>query len=155
MDVIKPRIRQDSFSKRSGATIVETALILPILLFILIAAIDFSLIVLNNNSLAEAARRLSRTASVRGENSEPEFSMWGPDTFNENASEEMEICEIVREAAVCISPEKINVQVEWPDGSCRVNDRVCVSLQYSHQPFLSFTGKSFLLQVSSDVRIRH
>ncbi|MEW4487978.1 TadE family protein [Thalassoglobus sp. JC818] len=155
MDVTRRIPRSASLSKRSGATIVETAFVLPVLLFILISAIDFSLIVLNNNSLAEAARRLSRTASVRGENAEPEFSMWGPNTFNENASEQTEICEIVREAAVCIPPEKINVQVEWPDGSCRINDRVSVSLRYSHQPFLSFTGKTFLLQASSDVRIRH
>ena len=51
-------------SKRGGQTLVEFALILPILLLLLVGVVDFGRAIYANNAMANAARQGGRTAIV-------------------------------------------------------------------------------------------
>ena len=141
--------------KRFGATIVETAIVLPVLLLILFTAIDLSILILNNNALSEAARKVARYGTVRGERSAPELTPWGPSSFQGNADEQNEIAMVVRSVAATMQPEDLDIRVEWPDAANQVNDRIHVVLSYPHRPIFGLTGSMFTLEATSTMRIRH
>ena len=52
--------------QRGGTTIVECAIVLPVLFFVLFALLDLGIAATRYNSLAEASRRIAREAILHG-----------------------------------------------------------------------------------------
>ena len=64
-------LRKLPASRRPGAALLEGTIVLAVFLTIIFAMFDIGLAVMRQNSLAEAARRLARTAILLPPNTRP------------------------------------------------------------------------------------
>src|ERR1700722_15022211 len=97
----KHGLRQSQVSDRNsrrGVAAGEGAIVLRVFLLILFGMLDLGLLVLDYNTLSEAARRLARQAIVHGQMAAPAQSVWGPATVNGTAADGTEY-------ATALSPE--------------------------------------------------
>ncbi|WP_417850619.1 TadE/TadG family type IV pilus assembly protein [Thalassoglobus sp.] len=140
---------------RRGASVVEAAIVLPVLLMVLMVALDLALMVLEYNTLAEGSRKLARAASLRGEYSEPEITSWGPETYSSSIAEDSVQTQIVKPICVTMPHQEVTVQLEWLDGVNEADSRVKATVSYVHQPVFGLLGADLPMQSSSVVRIRH
>src|SRR4051812_11879755 len=69
-------------STRRGVAILECALVLPVMLFLLFSMLDLGLAAVRYNALAEASRRIAREAILHGATAPTASGMWGPATFS-------------------------------------------------------------------------
>lgn len=151
------RSRRNRRRGRSGVTAVESVFTLSILLLVLFAVFDFGLAAFQYNTLAAVARRVARAASLRGSAAASETSTWGPAEYVGTAGDNSEIAEAVAPLLAAMSPTEVSIDVIWPDGSNRENDRVQVHLSYVHHswvPFLPACG-NLNLQAESVAPIVH
>lgn len=58
-------MRRHKVVKRTGAVLIEFALIVPLLIFLLLGIIEFGIVVMHQLTLEQAAREGSRLAAVR------------------------------------------------------------------------------------------
>ena len=94
----KHRMRREQLDKnvqtagrRRGAVVVEGAIVLTSLIVILFGMLDLALLVLESNTLAEAARRLCRQAVVHGQMAAPRMTTWGPGSLTGTAGDGTEV----------------------------------------------------------------
>jgi Flp pilus assembly protein TadG len=111
---------------------VESAVILSALLLILFGLLDFGLMALNVNNLADAAQQVARRAIVRGKNAASNFSVWGPTTYSGTAASGDEIASQAASSLVIMPRANVKITVEWPDGGCNEGQRVRATLTYLH-----------------------
>lgn len=143
-------------SRRSGVAMVESAFVLSILLTVLLLIVDLGLAVLNYNTLSAAARRTARAAVVRGEQAAKKGTSWGPDSYQATAADSSEIAAVVRSSLATNSPDDVSVEVEWPDGGHRIDQRVRVKLRYRYTPILPVPGVDYYdLTAVSTMKIVH
>jgi hypothetical protein len=142
---------------RRGAALLEGTIVLAVFLTIIFAMFDLGLAVMRQNSLAESARRLARTAIVHGDLAPPEYTAWGPLQYSGTADDDHEIANAVRTGLITMSPADVTIDVTWPDGDNRSGDRVVVSLEYPHRTILPslFGGSSLNLRAESTMRVEH
>jgi hypothetical protein len=142
---------------RAGAALLEGTIVLAVFLTIIFAMFDLGLAVMRQNSLAEAARRLARTAIVHGDLAPPEHTAWGPLEYTGTADEDHEIADAVRAGLVTMNPADVSINVTWPDGDNRTSDRVIVAVEYPHRTILPylFGGSALNLRAESTMRIEH
>lgn len=142
---------------RSGAALLEGTIVLAVFLTMIFAMFDLGLAVMRQNSLAEAARRLARTAIVHGDLAPPEHAAWGPGRYTGNANSDDEVADAVRAGLVTMDPANVTIDVSWPDGDNRTGDRVVVAVAYRHRTILpSLFGSAPLeLRADSSMRIEH
>ena len=140
-------------ASRSGAVMVEAAVVLGVFLTVLMASLDLSLAVLVDNSLGDAARRLSRAGIVRG--SGGAFTAWGPTPFEGTADEQTEIAQTIQNHLVIVDPAEVQIAVQWPDGGNEEGDRIEVTLSTDYPALLStfMGGAPYRLQATSVMRI--
>jgi len=143
--------------KRRGAAIVEAAVVLGVFLTLLLGCLDLALAVLRNNALAEGARRLARTAIVRGENSSSLHTSWGPATYRGTANENTDYATAIRDALIVVNRADVQFQLEWPDGGNAAGQRVKTMLTSKYRPILTslFGVTPYSLQATSVMRIEH
>lgn len=122
----------DRRKRRQGAVSVEAAIVLSVFLLVLFGLLDLGLAALNSNNLKDVAQQVSRTAIVRGKNSGPQYSPWGPATYSSTAASGGEIATEAATALVIAPPTKVNILVEWPDGDSDRGSRVRTTLTYTH-----------------------
>lgn len=146
-----------SKEQRTGAVAVETAIVLSLFLTLVLGLLDFGLAVLNRNTLEAAACRLAREAIVHGSRSEDMAGCWGPETYSGTADDGSEIAQVVAPVLAVMPRDQVRIQMDWPDDSLAVGQRVVVSLRYDHEPlFAGFLGTStWELQAVSTMRIQH
>jgi hypothetical protein len=142
---------------RRGVVLVETALVLPVFLFIIFAALDLSLAVFRYNSLSAAARRLAREAIVHGALAPPQHATWGPSRVAATGSDSSEPAQAIRPYLATFDPAVVQLQIDWLDGDTQPDHRVRASLTY---PQTSIVGGLFgygtiSLQGTSTMRILH
>jgi hypothetical protein len=142
---------------RSGTALLEGTIVLTVFLLIIFAMFDLGLAVMRQNSLAESARRLARTAIVHGDLATPEYTSWGPLQYSATADDDHEIANAVRTGLITMNPADVAIEVTWPDGDNRSGDRVIVSLEYPHRTILPslFGGSSLNLRAESTMRVEH
>jgi len=142
---------------RSGAAIVEGAIVLAVFLTIVFALFDLGLAVLRENALAEAARRLAREAIVHGALSEPQRNAWGPAGYTGTAADDSEIADAIRPALITMNPADVSIDLNWPDDDNRTGDRVSVVVQCDHRTILPrvFGASTLELRGESTMRIEH
>ena len=137
-----------------GQAIIETALILPILVILLVGIFDIGRIVLTSSTLNAAVREATRFAIVHGELSS---SPTGPGSATYTApSTDTAINAIVQQYAVGVNTP-LTIQSTWPDGDANRGHRVVVAVTTPFTPILSSAflggGLSVTLRASSTLVI--
>jgi|GEM_PF-950663 len=142
---------------RNGAAMLETALVLSVFLTLVLGLLDFGLAVLNRNTLEAAACRLARAVIVHGSRSEGMAEPWGPETLTGTADDGSEMAQVVAPVLAVMPPSEVQIQIEWPDGSHAVGQRVIVTLSYDHEPIYAgfFGTATWKLQAVSTMHIQH
>lgn len=143
MDFKHDRSTAVSQPARFGAAIVETAFVLPILLFMLFAFLDLGLAAIRQNALSDASRRIARQAIIHGALNPNNATQWGPEPFVGTAATDSPVVAAVKVAFPTMSIEDVEVHVSWPDGGNLPGDHVSVTVAYRHEvlvPGMLFWG---------------
>ena len=129
---------------------------LGVLLLILFAILDLGLLAMRETSIQEGSRRLARLAIVRGKRSAGTFTAWGPASMSGTAASAPFHGEL-SSVLVAMPPSEVQVFVEWPHSSNEEDNRVVVTLRYTHRPIIpAMLGRSeVVLQSTSTMRIAH
>ena len=140
---------------RRGATIIECALTLPVLLFILFAILDLGIATVRYNTLAEVARRIAREAAIHGALVPEDLRAWGAAEFQGTVADSSELVAKARNVTPTMDNSLVTVRVSWPDGDNGLRDRVEVEVAYEHQSLLPnlFPWGQFDLQAVATTRI--
>ncbi len=117
------RIRNGMRVRRRGVTMLETAIVAPLMLILLLGVMDLGIAVYANNTLAEAVRAGTRYAAVHGLKSPSPAG-----TGSNNANVEG----IVRQYAPGCMSAQLVVQSVWPDGNNSPGSHVTVSATYDY-----------------------
>jgi TadE-like protein len=139
---------------RSGVTAIETAVVLSLFLMLSFVILNLGLSAFRYNTLGAAARRVARESIVHGAAASPERDVWGPTPFAGNAANEHPIANVAAEILPTMNPAEIAVDVTWPDGENRENDRVRVRLTYVDAPFIPFLSLGAPLTLKADCTMR-
>jgi len=118
-------------SRQRGQSLVETALVLPVVLILLMGLFDFGRAIFAYNTVAEAARNGARVAIV---NQTP-----------------ADICAVAAQRAVglglsagCVSPGQVGVSLSPSSGCTAINCLQSVTVTYAFTPLTpivsAFTG---------------
>ncbi len=126
-----------------GQSLVEFALIVPLLLLTVFGIIDLARAVWQENTLAYAAREGTRYAIVHGSAGSPVVT----------ASDPSPIVNVVRRAAVGVP--NVSVAVTWPDsnGPTTCYDRSCRVAVEATAPFVPLPSQ-YLLDGAFSVTLR-
>jgi len=119
-----------------GQSLVEFAVLVPLILLIVTGVFDLARAVWQENTLAYAAREGTRYAIVHGSNSP---SPVGPTNPSDPA-----IAAVVRGSAVGV--RNITVTTSWPDnsGGTPCNDRSCKVVVDASAPFVPLPSQYLL-----------
>jgi Flp pilus assembly protein TadG len=128
-------------SEESGQSLVEFALVVPILLLIITGLFDVARATWQENTLAYAAREGTRYAIVHGSAS-LDGTIVGP-------ANQQPVIDVVRNAAVGV--QNISVNVTWPDANCV--DRNCRVQVDATAPFVPIPSQ-FMLGGAFQITLR-
>lgn len=141
---------------RSGAVIVESAIVLGAFLIVLFGMLDLGLVVMHHNTLSEGARRLARNGMTHGSLAGPDATVWGPAPVSGTVADGSEFAESIRPIFVTIPPDEISFNLEWPDGDNKAGQRIRATVGYQHQMMFPFVlGGAVALESASTMRIAH
>ena len=142
--------------RRHGATMVEGAFVLGILLSLLLGMMELCIATLETNTLAYAAQHLARTAAVHGELA-GNSGVWGPQPLSLTANQSHAAAQCVRPLLGTMDPTQVHLTLEWPDGDAAYDSRVRVTATYRHHAILSLLSPllSRDLQAVSVMRVAH
>lgn len=152
MDFKHNRSKAVNQPARFGAAVVESAFVLPILLFMLFAFLDLGLAAIRQNALSDASRRIARQAIIHGGLNPNNATQWGPDPFMGTAATDSPVVATVKAAFPTMNMEDVEVQVSWPDGGNLPGDHVLVTVGYRHEvlvPGMLFWGSLDLTSYTS------
>jgi Flp pilus assembly protein TadG len=147
--------------RRRGATILETAIILPIFLLLVLGMLDLGIAVFQHHALCQAARQGARRAVVHGELAS-RLGSWGP-PGQASSTQGMadvdfhEIASVIRPFLTGFDPSSVSVAADWIDGNNRLGSRVQVSVTVD-RPFLiprMLGFESITLEGKSTMQIAH
>jgi Flp pilus assembly protein TadG len=121
---------------RSGAALLEMAIVLPLLLLFVAAIIDTGMMMHQRNVVSWIARESARKAIVHGSSAQPAMLSWGPETITwtnfmlADSKQAAEIVETVEPYAVYLNDPDASVTFEWLNETNHWGDtvRVTVSL---------------------------
>lgn len=138
----------------TGQALVETALVLPILVILLVGLFDVGRAIWLSNTLATAVREGSRYGVVHGALS---GSPTGPGSASYTPPDtDTVITARVRTYATGV-PSNLTVQSTWPDGNANRGSRIVVTASFPFTPILSQvflgSGLSVTLRSSSTLVI--
>lgn len=140
-----------------GATAVETAIVLAVFLVLVFGMLELGIAVFRYHVVSQGARQGARQAIVRGELAPPELSEWGPAEYGPQfGSADDEIAVAIRPYLTGLDLDRTTIQLSWPDGNTRIGSRVRVTVNTTHEPFVTFlftTG--WTLTGDSTMRIAH
>jgi Flp pilus assembly protein TadG len=117
-----------------GQSLVEFALILPVLLVLLVGLFDLGRAVTLSETMNAAVREGARFAIVHGATSS---SPLGPSTFtSSSAATDNAITAVVRRHATGVN-STLTIVVSWPDGDAKRGSEVIVTATTAHVPIVS------------------
>jgi len=121
-----------------GQSLVEFALILPVLVIVLVGVFDLGRGVMLSETLGHAVREGARHAIVRGSTSS---SPLGPATLTTPPAADNAATSVIRGHAIGIN-SVVTIVISWPDGNADRGSEVDVVATTSYTPILSqvFTG---------------
>lgn len=122
--------------RRAGATALECAVTLPVLLAVLFALLDLGVAATRYNALAEVSRRIARQVVIHGSQAPPPMDVWGPDEFVGTVAGNSEIVAAAKGMTPTMDDQKVTVRVSWLDDDNTTRDPVQVDVRYQHQPLV-------------------
>ncbi|HEY6959931.1 MAG TPA: TadE/TadG family type IV pilus assembly protein [Candidatus Limnocylindria bacterium] len=128
-------------SDESGQSLIEFALILPLLLLIITGLFDVARATWQENTLAYAAREGTRYAIVHGSGAVDSTIVY--------PGNEQPVIDVVRAAAVGVP--NVSVTVSWPDSGCY--DRNCRVAVDATSPFVPIPSH-FMLGDTFQITLR-
>ena len=148
------RRRGSSVHDERAQALVETALVLPLLLILLVGLFDVGRAIWLSNTLAAAVREGSRYGIVHGALS---GSPTGPGSASYTPPDtDTVITAQVRTYSAGV-PNSLTVQSTWPDGNANRGSRIVVSASFPFTPILAQvflgSGLSVTLRSSSTLVI--
>ena len=131
-----------------GQSLVEFAMLVPVMLLIIVGIFDVGRAVWQENTLAYSAREGTRYAIVHGSNGPPYSGPCHP-----CATPDPAIASVVRNAAVGVP--NVTVSTDWPDtsGGTPCNDRNCRVIVDVSAPFVPLPSQ-YLLGGAFTITIR-
>lgn len=124
-------------TNEKGQSMVEFALIVPVLLLIIIGIIEFGFLFSGYLTLSNASREVSRSVSLGANDSNATIR--------------------AKDAAVNLIPEKVLVSITPNDSNRKQGDLVTIVITYEYDfltPFIEkLLGDNFLLRVETSVRV--
>ena len=148
---------QSGCGRRRGATTIEGAIVLGVLLTLVTGMLDLAVAVFRQHQLSYAARGVCRTATVRGSEAGV-LGVWGPTTVGPVAASGTGPVPAAARTHLCaLNPAAVTVRAEWPDGNNEPGSRVAVSLETTYQPTLTwlFGASPMKLRAASVMPISH
>jgi Flp pilus assembly protein TadG len=121
---------------RSGVTLLECAITLPVMFVALFGMLDLGIAAARYNALAEAARRIAREAVIHGSLAPQESTKWGPTEYVGTGADNSDIAKIARPVFLAMPSQKVSIRVSWPDANNSPHDRVRVEVSYRHEPLI-------------------
>jgi Flp pilus assembly protein TadG len=142
------RIRNLSLYRHRGATLLETALVLSLIVLVLLGTITLGLGVFRYEQVAELARQGARYASVRG-------GQYQQETGQAAATSRDVYTQAILPNAIGLTPSNLSYSVSWDDssrmplyytstGSTWRANNVTVTVAYQWFPELFVTGPIYL-----------
>lgn len=129
----RARDRRTCFSSERAQALVETALVLPLLLLLIVGFFDAGRAIWLSNTLATAVREGSRYGVVHGALS---GAPTGPGATSYTAPDtDTTITAQVRRYAAGV-PSNLTVLSTWPDGNANRGSRIVVSASFPFTPIL-------------------
>lgn len=148
---------QNGLHQRQGATAVELAFVLPVLLITVFGMLELSLAIFQYHVVAQGARQGARMAIVRGEMAPPELPEWGPTAIADVAADSAEpVAVALKPYLTGLDLTKTRISFAWPDGDTAIESRVQATVTTDYQPILTFlftSGWTFTGQ--STMQIAH
>jgi Flp pilus assembly protein TadG len=121
---------------RSGVTMLECAIVLPVMFVTLFGMLDLGIAAARYNALAEAARRIAREAIIHGSLAPQESSKWGPSEYVGTGADNSDIAIAAKPVFLAMPSNLVTIRVTWPDANNSPRDRVRVEVSYRHEPLI-------------------
>jgi hypothetical protein len=155
MTTARPYFETHPQRDRRGATVLECAFVLPVVLLILFALLDLGIAAVRYNALADASRRIAREAVLHGTLAPPESGTWGPAEYVGTAGDGSQFANTVQGVLPTMDADSVRLRVSWLDGDNSPRDRVEVELSFQHEPLVPalFAWGTLDLQSSTTMRI--
>lgn len=143
--------------RRSGLTLVESALVFQVVLILVLVLFDLGQAVLHQHLLTDAAQHVARQASVHGTLAD-ETGTWGPAPLGPVPADNAHpACGEARRMLIGFTPSEVTVRVEWLDGEATPGRRVRVTLTTDHRLIVGhlWNGGTVSLKAVSIAIIAH
>jgi hypothetical protein len=121
---------------RSGVTMLECAIVLPVMFITLFGMLDLGIAAARYNALSEAARRIAREAVIHGTLAPQESSKWGPNEYVGTGGDDSDIARSAQPVFLAMPRNLVTIRVTWPDANNSPHDRVRVEVSYRHEPLI-------------------
>ena len=144
--------------KRRGATLLEAAFAVPVVLTLALGALDLGAAIARQNTLSYAARQLTRQAITHGSLAPSPVGTWGPATYGPAPGDAADpIPQSLRQYLPGVDPSQVTLTVAWPDGSNEPGNRVTVTLSCPYRPMTTFVfgNPTWTLAATSTRTIAH
>jgi Flp pilus assembly protein TadG len=136
------RLNQVAASRRSGAAVVEGAIVIPVLIFLLYVIFCGALMVLTVDEVDASAREGARWASVRG---------WSYNFYtNQPAATSDDIINYTKAQPVSLDPSLMTVTPSW-QASNRAGQYVTVDVSYDWPGLGPFPAQTFYSRSSQRI----
>jgi hypothetical protein len=149
--------RERKATSRSGATMVEMAIILGVYLLLIIGIFDLGIATYRYNTISQAARQGARQAIVHGKLAPPAMGVWGPATYNGMAGDGSVFAQAVTPMLVGFTLSDVSLNVEWLDGGNGIQQRVRFTVTTTYRPILTsvFSSTGYTQSAASTMPIAH
>lgn len=124
-------------TRRSGATLLETSVLIPVFLAAVFGMLDLSLYIVRQQSLAEAARVAARTIIVRGSYADVLGSL-GPHDIYTTAASDNTVARAIRPHLLLMEPKNVRLYVDWHEHNNTAGSHVHVILTSSCTPITTY-----------------
>ncbi len=128
----------------AGQSLVEFALMLPVLLLLMVGTVDVGRGFQAYVALGDAVRETARQAAVHGSGASVQ---WGPTANDAHVTADL------RSRAVGLVGSAITVTSTWPSGANDQGDEAVISATYSFVPIASTLLHGVTLPLSATTRV--
>jgi Flp pilus assembly protein TadG len=137
--------------RRSGATVIEMAIVGPVALIFILGIMDIGLAIFAYNNITEATREGGRYAQIHG-------AKYGANATTPPASgptaNDAYVEQVVRSFA-SVDSTKLTVTSSWPNADNKPNSPVVVQASYSYSPVLLLGISTFSMQTRTTFYINY
>lgn len=122
---------------RRGATVIESAIVVPVLFLVLFSLLDLGFAATRFNTLSECSRCIAREVAIHGAFAPDASGSWGPEPYSGTLADDNDLVRAGQASSVLMDPGDVAVAITWIDEDNLPRDRVRVELRYEHLPLLS------------------